>query len=155
MDLIDFEAARTVAQRRDMIVALEAAMPSQPGALVRADFDHKHYHAPGVYAREILLRAGTCVTGKVHLFDHLNFVLGDVTEFTPFGKRRITGQETFVAPAGTKRALLVHADTWWTTIHANPTNATDIDGMDALFTASTFEGFDGFLLESQDRMALA
>jgi hypothetical protein len=136
-----------VQQRRAKIVTLERSMQGHPRQAYRADQAHRHYFGDGTYCREIKLPADTVVTGKIHRFGHVNFVLGDVTEVTPYGERRITGCETFEAPAGTKRALAVHADTWWTTVHPNPTNERDIEKLEAMLMLDSFEQFDALTLE--------
>ena len=138
MDLID---PKTIALRRAQIDRLKAESAHLP----QRELTLKHYFVDGLYVREIFMPAGTGATGRVHLFDHINFVLGDVTEFTPFVERRLTGYHTFTAPAGTSRALAVHADTWWTTVHANPDNVTDLDTIFDRYTVDTFERFDAVL----------
>lgn len=105
----------------------------------------KHYFAPGIYAREIFLPAGCCVTGKIHKHEHLSIVLGDITVKTEFGDERITGFQTRNAPPGVKRAVFTHADTWWTTIHHNPTDERDLSALEAIFIAPSFEALDRFL----------
>ena len=67
------------------------------------------------------------IVGKIHRHEHLNFISkGDVTVLTKDGLKRVRGPCTMVSSSGTKRALYTHEDTVWTTIHANPTNETDL-----------------------------
>lgn len=85
----------------------------------------KHYFSPidenygcCTYAREILLRKGSLVIGKIHRHQHLNIISkGKVTVFTEFGKKELEGPCTFVSEVGLKRAVYAHEDTIWTTIH--------------------------------------
>ena len=88
---------------------------------------------PGIYIRTVVLPEGSAWTGKEHLFSHASFIDGDVTVVAIDGKRRLTGAHFFVSPAGTKRAIYVHKDTIWKTIHANPTEERDPDKLLALF----------------------
>lgn len=95
------------------------------GDLPRDDSPVKHYFSPVdenygccAYAREILLRKGSVVIGKIHKHQHLNIISkGKVTVFTEFGKKELEGPCTFVSEVGLKRAVYAHEDTIWTTIH--------------------------------------
>jgi hypothetical protein len=106
----------------------------------------RHIFAPGVYLREIFLPAGVCVTGKIHLYDHAVMVLGDVSIYSQDGGLvRVTGCETFVSSAGVKRAVVTHSDTWFTTVHPNPTNERDLDKLAAMFTVDDYAQLPGTL----------
>lgn len=95
------------------------------GEVIADDSPVKHYFAPvdekygcGTYAREILLRKGSLVIGKIHRHQHLNIISkGKVTVFTEFGKKELEAPCTFVSEVGLKRAVYAHEDTIWTTIH--------------------------------------
>lgn len=115
-----------------------AKLPPLPPVATRT----RHYWAPGVYARELFIPAGACLTGKIHLHENMSIVLGDITVATAHGPRRVTGFQTVIAPAGVKRAAVTHADTWWTTIHPNPTNERDLDKLAALYVVDDFEQLD-------------
>lgn len=95
------------------------------GEALPDDSPVKHYFAPVdekygccTYAREILLRKGSVVIGKIHRHQHLNIISkGKVTVFTEFGKKELEAPCTFVSEIGLKRAVYAHEDTIWTTIH--------------------------------------
>lgn len=95
------------------------------GEMQPDDSPVKHYFSPidenygcCTYAREILLRKGSLVIGKIHRHQHLNIISkGKVTVFTEFGKKELEGPCTFVSEVGLKRAVYAHEDTIWTTIH--------------------------------------
>lgn len=95
------------------------------GEVVPDDSPVKHYFSPVdekygccTYAREILLRKGSLVIGKIHRHQHLNIISkGKVTVFTEFGKKELEAPCTFVSEVGLKRAVYAHEDTIWTTIH--------------------------------------
>ena len=132
-------ALNTERQIRAAISSLEAAV----GKLPQIEFSLKHTFTTGVYCREIFIPKGSVIVGKIHRHDHLNFISkGDVTVLTKDGLRRIKGPCTMVSSAGTKRALYAHADTIWTTIHANPTNETDIEKLEAYIVAETYEALE-------------
>lgn len=112
---------------REAIERLEAAMRKMPHQL---EFLTKHHFAEGLYAREILIPAGSLLTGKVHRCEHLNIVSqGDITVWTEDGMKRVKAPFTMVSRPGTKRVGLAHADTVWTTIHASLER--DLDALEA------------------------
>lgn len=98
--------------------------------------DMEHYFAAGVYARELLIPAGTMLTGKVHLRDQLNILtMGKITVTTDQGAVIVRAPHVFVSPAGTKRAAYAHTDCVWLTILA--TDLTDPEEIEKTFTVST------------------
>ena len=106
----------------------------------QVDLPLKHTFTDGVYIREIFIPAGTLVAGKLHRHNHFNFISsGTVTVRTKDGVETLTGPIGMVSTAGTKRALLAHTDVVWTTIHANPTNETDLDKLEAMIVAPSYE----------------
>jgi hypothetical protein len=107
---------------RGKIDALEAAMFEQP----QVEIEATHTFADGLYAREIEIKAGTLLTGKIHKFEHINIVSkGSISVLTENGAKRIEAPCAFVSPPGTKRVGYAHEDTVWTTVHALPNNVRD------------------------------
>lgn len=112
---------------RQDVLAVEQGIKDRvaSGQLAPEDSPLKHYFSPVdekygccAYAREILLRKGSLVIGKIHKHQHLNIISkGKVTVFTEFGKKELVGPCTFVSEVGLKRAVYAHEDTIWTTIH--------------------------------------
>lgn len=103
----------------------------------------RHYHAGGVYAREVFLPAGTLVTGKIHRTEHMTILsMGRVRVFTDTEEAELVAPATFVSQPGTKRAVLVLEDAVWTTIHANPTRETDLDKLEAVLIAPSYEALE-------------
>lgn len=98
----------------------------------------KHYFAPGIYARELFIPKGICLTGKIHLHENFSMVLGDILVATAAGPRRFTGYQMVMAPSGVKRAAITYADTWWTTIHPNPDDERDIPTLERRFVVKDF-----------------
>lgn len=140
---------------RGKIAALQEAML---GALDQAGIDReqelarlcplKHFFAPGgtcnhVYAREILLPAGTAIVGKIHKHVHLNMLMkGRVSVFTEKGREEFTGPLTMVSKAGTKRVVYAHEDTVWVTVHL--TQSTDLEEIEDEIIAKDFEELERF-----------
>ena len=90
------------------------------------ELDVKHHFAPGVYAREVLLPAGSVVVGKTHKTEHLNIISqGHCTVHCMGEVLEIHGPYTFVSEAGAKKAVYSHTDVIWTNIHV--TDKTDVD----------------------------
>lgn len=125
--------------RRNDVVQLQATMESLPegGVMfgdklilpIGAEFcECRHHFAPDTYGRELLMPAGVTIVGKIHRHAHVNVVsMGRVRVYTEHeGEVEITAPCTFVSVPGTKRAVHILEDCVWTTIHANPSNTTDL-----------------------------
>jgi hypothetical protein len=128
---------------REAILRLEEYLR----AFEQLDLPLKHTFAPGQYAREIFLPKGCIVVGKIHKHAHLNIVSrGHVTVVTEFGPREIDAREgpvTFTSDAGSKRALVCHEDTIWTTIHL--TQSTDLAEIEREIIAPGYAELDAFM----------
>lgn len=120
-----FKAAPAVAKpSRDQIEHLEQIILSGP----QVDLQTTHALSGGVYARTIIIPAGTVLTGAVHKKDHINVVQGDITVSTDDGMVRLTGHHIIPTKAGAKRVGYAHQDTVWTTICH--TNLEDIEAIE-------------------------
>lgn len=110
-----------------------------------------HHFAPGLYAREILLPAGTIIVGKIHRHAHVNTIsMGRVVVATEFGTTEMAAPCTFVSKPGTKRAVVALEDTIWTTYH--PTDETDLERIEEHVIAPTFEEYERDRLDLQRGM---
>jgi len=128
---------------RANILALEAAM--RP--MEQIDCPLQHHYAPGLYAREILLPAGSLVVGKIHKHAHINVISqGIAIVVTEFGRQRLIAPYTFVSEPGTKRTVIAETDVIWTTIHTNDDECRDPD---ALVERLTAPDYDVLALEMQ------
>jgi hypothetical protein len=103
----------------------------------------KHWFAPGVYGREILLRKDSVVVGKIHNHAHLNIISrGKCSVMTEFGPMVIDATNepvTFTSKPGTKRVVVALEDTVWTTIHLNPTDETDLEKLENEIIAKSYD----------------
>ena len=98
------------------------------------ELEVKHHFSKGVYARELRIPKGTCLTGRIHKFANLNILSsGEMTVSTDGGMVRVKAPFTVVSPPGTKRVAYAHEDCIWTTVHG--TDDTDIDQIEQAFTA--------------------
>ncbi|MFM0151448.1 hypothetical protein [Paraburkholderia sediminicola] len=110
----------------DDIVAYVNRLEAEVNKLPQVECPVWHHFAPGLYARQMLIRAGTVLTGAVHKTEHLCIVSGDINVTTDDGVQRIRNLQLVIASKpGTKRAGYAHEDTIWTTVHA--TTETDLD----------------------------
>ena len=92
----------------------------------------KHTFSNGIYVREIHMPTGTVCVGKIHRHDHPNFIMkGRVTVVTEEGGiEELIAPMSIISPAGTQRAVYVHEDTIWITVHHNPDNITDLEKLE-------------------------
>jgi hypothetical protein len=139
--------------KRETILRFEAALRDLP----QTECPLKHTFAPGMYAREIFLPAETFIVGKIHKHAHLNIVTrGRCTVVTEFGRKEIdatNGPVTFTSDAGSKRALYVHEDTVWTTIHSVQT--TDLAEIERDIIAPDYPELDAFMARECERLISA
>jgi hypothetical protein len=120
-------AAPATAERRfDLIEAEMLRAPQVP-------IEPTHFFAEGVYAREIVIPAGTLLSGKIHRTQHLNIISkGEISVFTEGeGVKRIVAPHSFVATPGTRRLGFAHTECVWTTVHSNPDDDRDLAALEA------------------------
>ena len=122
---------------RASIQELEAAVLALP----QIEFHPKHYFGGGIYARELFMPKGACVTGQIHINEHIcTIAYGDVTVADEDGTTRYTGYNTFTGKAGTKRALVMHEDTLWIAYHV--TDKTTVEDAMAEIVTNDYKVFD-------------
>ena len=94
----------------------------------QAELPLKHSFAPGVYAREMEIPAGTLLIGKIHKHRHHNFLMkGSIIVLTETnGVELLQAPLMIVSEEGTQRIGYAVTDTVWTTIHENKDNSEDL-----------------------------
>jgi len=92
----------------------------------------KHSFAPGVYARELEIPAGTLLIGKIHKHRHHNFLMkGSILVLTEAnGVELLQAPLMIVSEEGTQRIGYAITDTLWTTVHENKDNSEDLDAIE-------------------------
>lgn len=101
---------------RAQIDAFEAHMLRQPQ--IEIPVQHRFAPQQGLYAREIVIPAGTLMTGRVHKHQHVSVMIrGDMTVTTDKGMERVSGYHCWVCEPGTKRIGYAHEETVWLTVH--------------------------------------
>lgn len=129
----------------ESILALEDALNDVPAELHQEIPVEHHFH-DGMYIREIVIPAGTILTGRIHKYDHFDIMLsGDITVSTNDGVRRMEGFHILNGNRGKKRAGYAHSDTHWITVHRSPLMKGE--KMFDYLTVGTFQEMDSFLLE--------
>lgn len=137
-DVVNLANGQLIEFSREKILALQGELSKLP-QLTEAERPVKHIFAPGLYLREIFFPAGSCVVGKIHKHAHVSFMLGDMTVYSVEGVKRLTGCHTLVSPPGVKRAAFMHADTWFTNVHPNPTDERDPEKLEAMFVVDDYD----------------
>ena len=94
----------------------------------QAELPLKHSFAPGVYAREMEIPAGTLLIGKIHKHKHHNFLMkGSIIVLTEAnGVELLQAPLMIVSEEGTQRIGYAVTDTVWTTIHENKDDSEDL-----------------------------
>ena len=139
-DIPPNEVVPWVEDGRDRILSLESA-------IIALEEEHEaqepqHYFAPGMYGRELLIKAGELIVGKIHKHAHINVISqGEILVVTEFGRARYEAPFTFVSEPLTKRAVLALEDTIWTTIHA--TDSTDLEVIEEEVIAESYNMIEG------------
>lgn len=118
---------------RERVNALEKALLEVP----QVDCPIRHHFAPGVYAREITIPAGTVVVGAIHKTDNLVIVsMGRLRIVTDDGTTEVRAGDTFTCKAGAKNAMFALEDARWTNLLHNPENITETAVLVEMFTHS-------------------
>jgi hypothetical protein len=109
---------------REQIVRLQEAMfpiqCEQP--------DPRHFFAPGMYLRELVVPKGMLMVGKIHKHAHFLLALSGRAEvISEFGRTVVEAGHISISPAGVKRIVLALEDTQFVTVHVNPTDTEDLE----------------------------
>ncbi len=137
---------------RQVLMNLERATAELDDQLPLEDMTTHHF-APGVYARQFDLPAGSMVMGKIHKHAHLNFLLvGVVKVASEFHTETFAAPRLWVSEPGIKRAVYTMEDAMWVTVHPNPTNTQDLDELENEVIAPDYKQLDSFLGAQLERL---
>lgn len=121
---------------RAQIIALQEAMIGMTGA--QTECPVRHIFAPGLYAREMTIPEGIVIVGKIHKHAHVNTLSkGRCSVMTEFGPMELVAPCSFVSQPGTKRVVIAHEETVWTTYH--PTDETDVEKIEEQIIAPSYD----------------
>lgn len=165
LSLAVFPAARAVAEAftatvpmnpddvRDRVETLLAEMRTNG---LKAELPLTHFHAPGLYARELVLPKGTFAIGEIQKYPHVSVISkGEISMLNEDGGvTRVKAPCTIVSKPGVRKVGFAHEDTVWTTVHNmsdcgidDPASAP-VEVLEKFLTVSTQEEHRLFL-ESQ------
>lgn len=97
----------------------------------------QHDFLDGVYMRTVFMKAGLVVVGKIHKQEHVAIISqGSATVITEHGRQEIKAPYLFKSPPGARRALLIHEDMVWTTVHRS--DHTDLESLEEQLIAKDF-----------------
>lgn len=131
ISLIEPEETQEATQTK--VERLKEALLQMP----QADVPVIHRFLDGIYMREVLMKKGLIVVGKIHKQEHVAIISkGRATVLTEDGLKEIQAPCTFKSPPGVRRALVIHEDMVWTTVHR--TDETDLDKIEAQLIAPNF-----------------
>lgn len=123
----------THAETQHKVDELAAAMRQMP----QAEIPVTHRFLDGIYVREVFMPRGTVVVGKIHKNEHIAIISkGRATVLTEDGLKEIKAPYTFKSQPGVRRALVIHEDMVWTTIHRS--DETDLDRLEEQLIAKDF-----------------
>lgn len=92
----------------------------------------KHFFAPGMYLRELVVPAGMLIVGKIHKHEHFLLVLkGRAEVISEFGRMVVEAGHISISPAGVKRVVLALEDTQFVTVHVNKEDSHDLAVIEA------------------------
>jgi hypothetical protein len=146
-----------VKEFRDEIEIAEKEMLSMEGVLKGKEIEKLcplvHSHGDGCYIRQIFMPKGTLITSKIHKVTHPYFVMtGRASVATENGVETIQAPYQGMTRAGTKRALYIHEDMIWITVHV--TDETDTDKIEEEIIAKDFNECDSLLDSLKDSLKI-
>lgn len=133
----------TIEENRERFEAFEQELFSLP-QLETEDYSLVEYKIGDLYARQITVKKGVCLTGRVYKRDHLEVMLsGDIVILAADGgTKRYTGHNVIEAKAGKRQAGFALEDTIWLTINVVPSQVQEnLDFTSVL----SFEAYEDFL----------
>jgi len=124
---LQIETPAQLAKKCNELNKLESLLAEMPAV----EHPETHRFTPGLYSRQILLKAGILCTSKIHKTEHQYIVSRGKCKVWTEGR----GWELIVAPyhgttkPGARRALFIIEDVIWTTFH--PTSKTDMSELES------------------------
>jgi hypothetical protein len=100
--------------------------------LMPHQFETTHAFPTDLYARTLRLPANSIFIGGKHKSHHVLVVSGDLSVVMDGVVRRLTGYHVIESGPSARRAGFAHAETFMTTVHANPTNERDVAALETL-----------------------
>ena len=110
-----------------------------------ANMEPTNYFAHGTYGRELLVKKGTIITGKIHKHSCITIILyGHCKVLTDSGDFEVMGPKVFVTGTGSK-GVYAYEDTLWLTVHPNPDDDQDLETLEKNIIAPSYEALERLL----------
>ena len=110
-----------------------------------------HYFGEGVYARSLLIPAGTVVIGHIHKQDRICIIAqGECTFVDEWQKKRVKAPYVGEFKAGSKTAVYAHTDTLW--VACLGTESKDPDVMVNELIEDTHEDYQVYLEQTEEEI---
>lgn len=123
--------------RLDEVQAIEDIMKQLP----QVEIDVRNYFAGGIYEREIFVRAGTLITGKIHLTEHLaKLTSGRMRLYSEGVEGVFEGPMTIVSKPGIKRMGFAETDCYFSTFHVVG-DETDVEKIENTLVVSSMQEY--------------
>ena len=133
----------TVKENRERFEAFEQELFKLP-QLETEDYSLVEYKIGDLYARQITVKKGVCLTGRVYKRDHLEVMLSGsiIILSADGGTKQYDGQNVIEAKAGKRQAGFALEDTVWLTVNVVPNQVQEnLDFTSVL----SFEAYEDFL----------
>jgi quercetin dioxygenase-like cupin family protein len=106
-----------------------------------------HSFSEGIYVREIFIKKGMFVIGKIHNFEHTFFLMkGKLKIYSEQGVKEIEAPYYGNASAGTKRFAIALEDSVFVNVHPNPNNIKEIEQLEEMYVSSSKKEYEKFNL---------
>ena len=133
VDLPSLKIDHTPAEIRQRVTDLADILKQYP----QEDLPVQHEFLEGIYLRTVFMKAGTIVVGKIHKQEHVAIISkGHATVHTEHGVVDMRAPFIFKSPPGVQRALVIHEDMVWTTVHRS--DHTDLEKLEEQLIAKDF-----------------
>jgi hypothetical protein len=104
-----------------------------------------HSFSDGIYTREIFIKKGMFVIGKIHKLDHTFFLMkGKLRFYSQDGVSEVEAPYYGTASSGAKRVAVALEDTVFVNVHPNPKNEKDIEKLEDTFVVSSYQEYRDF-----------
>lgn len=151
-NLTSIKNALIEARQDGTIEQMESLMLEQP----QVEIDVKEDFKNGLYTREILIPAGTLLTGRVHKHDYIDIMIsGHIIVAIPDGVFELKGYNVCDGKAGRKRAGYALEDTLWLTVHREPEMLDNMFEQISFFSLAEYKEWKGIALTDQRAEAIA
>ena len=96
-----------------------------------------------MHVREITIPKGIFAIGKIHLHEHVSFLLKGkmIIVDEENGRQVIEAPQTIISQPGIKRAVYAIEDCVFTNVFANPTNEKNIEKLEKNNVVNTYDEY--------------